>query len=218
LITKQNQEWQKVGAFGDCGVFAFYPNKQITTGEGGIIVTNSVNITKLCKSLRNQGRSDDEVWLQHVRLGYNYRISDINCALGVSQLERINEIIVKRENIAKLYNKKLIEIEELIIPEFEENKIISWFVYVVRLKDDYSQEDRNLIMNELKEKGIGCSNYFPPIHLQPYYRNMFCYKKGEYPITEKASERTIALPFYNNLKEEQIDYVYENLKRIIHSL
>jgi len=122
------------------------------------------------------------------------------------------------ENIAKLYNKKLIEIEELIIPEFEENKIISWFVYVVRLKDDYSQEDRNLIMNELKEKGIGCSNYFPPIHLQPYYRNMFCYKKGEYPITEKASERTIALPFYNNLKEEQIDYVYENLKRIIHSL
>ena len=168
--------------------------------------------------MRNQGRSEDGAWLQHERLGYNYRISDINCALGIAQLERIDEILAKREKVAKLYNERLKEIEELIIPEFEENKKISWFVYVVRLIDKYSRRDRDLILAKLKEEGIGCSNYFTPIHLQPFYRKMFGYKKGDFPITEKVSERTIALPFYNNLKEEQIDYVCKNLKEIFHSL
>jgi len=214
----KNNNWQKVGTFGDCGVFAFYPNKQITTGEGGMIVTNDENIYKLCRSMRNQGRSEDGAWLQHERLGYNYRLSDINCALGIAQLERINEILDKREKVATLYNEKLRDIEELIIPHFEENKKISWFVYVVRLANQFSQEDRGFILNKLKEKGIGCSNYFSPIHLQPFYRKMFGYQKGDFPVTEKVSERTIALPFYNNLKEEQIDYVCESLKEIIHSL
>ncbi len=209
------ETWKKVGTFGDCGVFAFYPNKQITTGEGGMIVTDDENIYKLCRSMRNQGRSEDRAWLQHERLGYNYRISDINCALGIAQLERINEILDKREKVAKLYNEKLKDIEELIIPHFEENKKISWFVYVVRLANRFSREDRDLILNKLKENGIGCSNYFSPIHLQPLYRKMFGYKKGDFPITEKVSERTIALPFYNNLKEEQIDYVCKNLKEIL---
>jgi len=212
---RKNKFWRKMGTFGDCGVFAFYPNKQITTGEGGMIVTDDESICKLCISMRNQGRSDNGSWLQHERLGYNYRLSDINCALGIAQLERIDEILAKRERIARLYNERLKEIEELIVPQLENNKKISWFVYVVRLTDKYSMEDRNLILNKLREKGIGCSNYFTPIHLQPFYREMFGYKKGDFPITEKVSERTIALPFYNNLREEQIDYICKNLKKII---
>ncbi len=214
----KNNLWKKVGTIGDCSVFAFYPNKQITTGEGGMIVTDDENIYRLCRSMRNQGRSDNESWLQHERLGYNYRLSDINCALGIAQLERIDEILAKRERVARLYNERLKKIEELIIPQLENNKKISWFVYVVRLTDKYSMEDRDLILNKLREKGIGCSNYFTPIHLQPFYRKMFGYKKGDFPITEKISERTIALPFYNNLREKQIDYICENLKKIIQSL
>lgn len=210
--------WQKVGTFGDCGVFAFYPNKQITMGEGGIIVTDDENIYKLCRCLRNQGRSENDDWLKHEQLGYNYRVSDINCALGLAQLERIDEILAKREKVAGLYNMRLKNIEEVIIPHFEKNKKISWFVYVVRLADKYSKEDRDLILNKIKEKHIGCSNYFPPIHLQPFYRKIFGYKKGDFPITEKVSERTIALPFYNNLKEDQINYVCDNLIKIIRSL
>ncbi len=217
-ITRKDKIWKKVGTFGDCGVFAFYPNKQITTGEGGIIVSDDENIYKLCKSMRNQGRSENGGWLQHQRLGYNYRISDINCALGIAQLKRIDEILAKRERAAKLYNERLKEIEEITIPQFEENKKISWFVYVVRLIYKYSKEDRDLILNKLKEKGIACSNYFSPIHLQPFYRKMFGYKKGDFPVTERVSERTIALPFFNNLKEDQIDCVCENLKKIIFSL
>ncbi len=211
----EDKEWKKVGTFGDCAVFAFYPNKQMTTGEGGMIVTDDENIYKLCRSIRNQGRSEDGAWLQHVRLGFNYRISDINCALGIAQLERIDEMLAKREKVARLYNARLKEINGLIIPQFEKNKKISWFVYVVRLTDNFLHEDRDFILDKLREKGIGCSNYFTPIHLQPFYRKMYGYRKGDYPVTEKISERTIALPFYNNLKEEQINYVCENLNKIM---
>lgn len=217
--TKEDEEiWKKVGSFGECGVFAFYPNKQMTTGEGGMIVTDDEDIYKLCRSMRNQGRSDDGSWLQHERLGFNYRMSDINCALGIAQLERIDEILTKRERVAKLYNKKLGEVEEIIIPQFEENKKISWFVYVVRLADKFSQKHRDYVLEKQRHKGIGCSNYFTPIHLQPFYRKMFGFTKGDFPVTEKVSARTIALPFYNNLKEEQIDYVCENLINIIKSI
>jgi len=210
--------WKKVGAFGDCGVFAFYPNKQMTTGEGGMIVTDDKKIYKLCRSMRNQGRSEDGAWLQHERLGFNYRISDINCALGIAQLERIDEILARRERATRSYNEHLKDVEELILPHFEENKKISWFVYVVRLQDKYSREDRDWILEKLKEKGIGCSNYFSPIHLQPLYLKMFGYKEGDFPVTEKVSERTIALPFFNNLKKEEIGYVCENLLTIIRTL
>jgi len=215
---KKQAEWKKVGTFGDCGVFAFYPNKQMTTGEGGMIVTDDENIYKLCRSMRNQGRGEGGAWLQHERLGYNYRISDINCALGIAQLERIEEILAKREKVARIYNEKLSDVEELILPHFEKHKRISWFVYVVRLKDRFTQEDRDMILRKLKEKGIGCSNYFSPIHLQPFYKKMFGYKEGDFPVTEKVSKRTIALPFFNNLKEDEIDYVCENLKEIIAGL
>ena len=213
-----DKKWRKLGTFGDCGVFAFYPNKQMTTGEGGMIVTDNENIYKLCRSMRNLGRSEDGAWLQHERLGFNYRISDINCALGIAQLERIDEMLAKREKVARLYNERLKEIDGLIIPQFEKNKKISWFVYVVRLADNFSQEDRDFILDKLREKGIGCSNYFTPIHLQPFYRKMYGYRKGDYPVTEKVSNRTIALPFYNNLKEYQIHYVCDNLIKIIRKI
>jgi perosamine synthetase len=215
---KKQAGWKKAGTFGECGVFAFYPNKQMTTGEGGMIVTDDKKIYNLCRSMRNQGRSEEGTWLQHERLGFNYRMSDINCALGIAQLERIEEILKKRENVARAYNERLKDCDEVICPHFENNKKISWFVYVVGLQDKYARKDRDKVLEELRKKGIGCSNYFTPIHLQPFYRKMFGYKEGDFPVTEKVSERTIALPFYNNLKEEQIDYVCDNLKNILNSL
>lgn len=202
---------QKVGSFGKAGVFAFYPNKQITTGEGGMIVTNDEQVARLSKSLRNQGRREDGHWLAHERLGYNYRLSDINCALGIAQLERLEEILARRERVAQMYNQKLKNLRDVKIPYISHNVKVSWFVYVIRLADFLSKR-RNQIINRLKQNGVSCSNYFAPIHLQPFYVKMFGYKKGDFPVTEHASERTIALPFYNNLREEQIDYIVNELK------
>ncbi len=206
---------QKVGTFGDCGVFAFYPNKQMTTGEGGIIVTNDENIASLCRSLRNQGRDDNSGWLAHARLGYNYRLSDINCALGLAQLERIDEMLTKRSQVAEMYNQRLKDVKVIKAPSLAKGITMSWFVYVVLLDEGYQQEDRDKILLALREKGVGCNNYFSPVHLQPFYRNLFGYKKGDFPVTESISARTIALPFYNNLQEQQIDYVAESLKTLL---
>jgi len=211
-------EWKgkKVGRFGKIGVFAFYPNKQITTGEGGMVVTNNGRIAELCKSFRNQGRSENGGWLAHARLGYNYRLSDINCALGLAQLKRIDEILRKRKEVAALYNKKLKNIEEIRIPDGEGalcNR--SWFVYVIQLRNGFSRHDRDNILKGLRSAGISCNNYFTPIHLQPFYKKLFGYKKGDFPITEHVSERTIALPFFNRLTEKQIDYVVGNLIRLL---
>ena len=206
---------EKAGTLGDCGVFAFYPNKQMTTGEGGVVVTDNENIALLCRSLRNQGRDDDSSWLAHARLGYNYRLSDINCALGLAQLERIDEILEKRARVAEMYNQRIKDAEGIRIPFVSGNIKMSWFVYVVLLEERYDREDRDRILLGLRERGIGCNNYFVPIHLQPFYMEMFGYKKGDFPITEYTAERTIALPFYNNLQEQQIDYVVSNLKTLL---
>ncbi len=200
---------KKCGSFGEAGIFSFYPNKQITTGEGGMIVTNDKKIAQLCKSYRNQGRDKMKKewnWLFHPRIGYNYRLSDINCALGIAQLSRIKEIIKKRNKVAQLYNKKLKDIPGIEIPYIDPKVKMSWFVYVIKV-----QKNRDKILKELKKKGIGCSNYFSPIHLQPCYN----YKKGSFPVTEDISKRTIALPFYNNLKEKEINYVVKTLKNIL---
>lgn len=206
---------KRVGTFGAVGVFAFYPNKQMTTGEGGMIVTDDETIAALCRSLRNQGRGENGGWLAHERLGYNYRLSDINCALGVAQLERIDELLEKRAMVAALYNAKLETMEELHTPIISKDATISWFVYVVRLADRYSRDDRDRILEGLRAAGIGCNNYFTPIHLQPFYRERFGFKEEDFPVTEHVSKRTIALPFFNNLTEEQIDYVVDNLKRLL---
>jgi len=188
-----------VGTKGDCAVFAFYPNKQITTGEGGMIVTDDYEIYRDCKSMRNQGREGDEF----VRLGYNYRLSDINCAIGLAQLERIEEILQKRRQVAGWYKERLKDIDWIIVPEDRK----SWFVYVIRVK-----KDRDQLMSKLQERGIGCRNYFHPIHLTPFYLREFGYKRGDFPVAEMVARETIALPFFNNLKEKEVDYVCEILQ------
>jgi perosamine synthetase len=210
---------KKAGGFGDAGAFAFYPNKQITTGEGAVVVTDNKKIASLCISMRNQGREPAKnEWLDHVRLGYNYRISDINCTLGIAQMERIDEILAKRAKVADRYNRWLREIDEIELPYISPEVKISWFVYVVKLKKPFGRTRRDRILAGLRKKGIECSNYFSPIHLQPFYRKMFGHKIGDFPVTESVSERTIALPFYNNLGVEKIDYVVKTLKRVIYEV
>lgn len=207
---------KKAGSFGVAGAFAFYPNKQITTGEGGVIVTNDENIYKLSRSMRNQGGGEEETWLYHTRLGYNYRISDINCALGISQLGRLDEIIGKRNNVATIYTKRLSEISEVVVPYVSPDTTkMSWFVYVIRLTDKFSKFERDHIIEELGKRDIQTRNYFEAIHLQPFYVEQFGFKEGDFPITEFVSERTIALPFYTTMTEEDIDYVVNNLKEVI---
>lgn len=207
---------RKVGSFGNCGVFAFYPNKQITTAEGGMVVTNDEKIAKLCQSMRNQGRDEGDAWLSHSRLGYNYRMTEMSAALGVAQMDRVDEMLEKRQKVANLYNKRLSEIEGIKIPYIAPNVKMSWFVYIIRLDDKrFLKEDRDQIMKELKARGINCRDYFPPIHLEPFYVKTFGYKKGSFPLTEKVSGLTIALPFYNNLTEKEINYICSSLDNII---
>ena len=198
------------GSLGEVGVFAFYPNKQITTGEGGILVTDDEELARLARSMRNQGRGESGEWLDHERLGYNFRMDELSAALGCSQMERIEEILDKRAKVAEMYGEKLAEVEEVQVPYIAPYvSRMSWFVYVVRLERGI---DRNKVIKYLNEEGVQCKPYFTPIHLQPFYRKMFGYTEGDFPITEKVTGRTIALPFFNNLKEEQIDYVVEKLK------
>lgn len=205
---------RKCGSFGDVGLFAFYPNKQITTGEGGVLLTNSEDLASIAKSLRNQGREEGGSWLQHKRLGYNYRMSDINAALGISQLNRINELIDKRRKVKQRYEEYFKELFDkgLLIRQKElKNSFTSPFVYVLRLSKEFDKRHRDNLLKYLGTHGIQSSNYFTPIHLQPFYQNLG-WRYGDLPITEKVSERTIALPFFNNLKENEIGYVYENIK------
>jgi perosamine synthetase len=199
----------KVGRLGDAGVFAFYPNKQMTTGEGGIIVTDDEEIYKLCSSLRNQGRGEDGLWLSHVRLGWNYRMDEMSAALGVAQLERIDEILAARERVAASYLKIFSEVPGVIVPEIDPRAGMSWFVFVIRFAEQY---DRDLIMERLSKRGIGCRPYFTPIHLQPFYVEQYGYKPGDFPVTERVGEGTLAIPFFNHLSEEQIDAVVEAVK------
>lgn len=215
-----SRKGRKCGSFGDAGLFAFYPNKQITTGEGGILVTNNEKLAALARSLRNQGRDEDAGWLQHARLGYNYRISDINCALGIAQMKRIDEIIAKRRKVKEIYDaqfKNLFEKEILVPQEVPEDCFLSPFVYVLRMVDRFDQKDRDELLKHLIKKGIGCSNYFTPIHLQPHYQALG-WKYGDMPITEKVSERTIALPFFNNLEENQIAIITTAVKNAFGSV
>jgi perosamine synthetase len=215
-LRPSNGQWTKAGKLGDIGVISFYPNKQITTGEGGLIITNSKKIADFCRSIKNQGRAVGvDAQYPFVRLGYNYRLSDINCALGIAQFERLEEILAKRKYVAENYTKLLKDEKSIKIPRVARNVKLSWFVYVVQLSDKYTRKDRDLLINELTQRGVACSNYFPPIHLQPFYRKMFGFKPGDFPVTEKVSERTIALPFYNNLSLDNIVKTVNALKSIL---
>ena len=210
---------RRAGTFGECGLFAFYPNKQMTTGEGGVIVTNREDVYHLAKSMRNQGRAVNGAWLQHERLGYNYRLSDVNCALGISQLSRLDALLKKRHEVAMAYHDALKALSgSLSLQHIEPEVTISWFVYVVHLNERFSQAQRDRILEILRTKGIGCSNYFSPIHLQPYIAKMFGHKPGDFPVTEKISARSIALPFFNQLRPEQIGQVVDALREAIHQI
>ncbi len=200
------------GTLGRAATFAFYPNKQMTTGEGGMIVTDDADLAALGRSMRNQGRDEGGGWLAHARLGYNFRISDINCALGLAQLARLGEFLEARARVASRYLEQLAEVEELVLPAPYADGELSWFVFVVRLADRFSQDQRDAVLDDLRGRGIGCSNYFSPIHLQPFYRERFGYKPGDFPVCEAVSARTLALPFYNRLSEADQDRVVEELK------
>jgi perosamine synthetase len=210
---------QLAGSLGQSGCFAFYPNKQITTGEGGALVTNDERVARLARSWRNQGRGDGGAWLQHERLGYNYRLSDINCALGLGQLSRLAEILSSRARVASWYGEMLASVAEVIPPApATAGTEISWFVYVVRLRDEFSREERDRVLELLRGDGIGCNNYFAPIHLQDFYRERFGFRRGDFPVTEHVADRTIALPFFNHLSQGQVERVVSSLARAIGSI
>ena len=203
---------RKVGTLGQVSTFAFYPNKQMTTGEGGMIVTDDEKIAQMCASLRNQGRDVGAGWLAHARLGYNYRLADINCALGIEQLKRLDSFIIKRRQVAQWYNQLLADEDRVIVPVEPSGCSVSWFVYVIRLCDDFDVTQRDKILGHLRENGIGCNNYFTPIHLQPYIAKQLNCREGDFPITEKVAQRTIALPFCNNISRQQAKTVCAVLK------
>lgn len=203
------------GALGEAGVFGFYPNKQMTTGEGGMVVTNNDDIAFMVRSLRNQGRDPDGGWLAHPRLGYNYRMTDIQAALGTVQVRRFDEILAQRDRVAGLYRERLADERRLTLQRIPAECRISWFVFVVRLSDSYDRAQRDGILRKLQSQGIGCSVYFPPIHLQPFYQEQFGYRQGDFPITEALSDRTMALPFHNHLTEAEIDRVVKALRALL---
>jgi perosamine synthetase len=209
---------KKVGTFGTMSTFAFYPNKQMTTGEGGMIVTDDDNLADLCVSLRNQGRGKAGTWLAHERLGYNYRLSDINCALGIAQLARLDEFIQKRDNVARTYQKLIADDDRIITPQNPPDSTMSWFVFVIRLAEGYTADQRDALLQDMRQKGIQVSNYFPPVHLQPFMAEKFGFKTGDFPITESIAQRTIALPFYNNLSQQDAELVCTELKSSLDNL
>ena len=206
---------RKAGTFGHAGVFGFYPNKQVTTGEGGMIVTDDERLAHLCRSIRNQGRDPDAGWLAHARLGYNFRLPEMNCALGRVQIARADEILAKRARVAGWYRQRLRDEHRVILARCHPDVQMTWFVMVVRLVESYDQADRDRILTQLAERGIGCSNYFTPIHLQPFYVERFGYRPGDFPICEALSDRTIALPFHGLLTEDQVNYVCQTLKSLL---
>jgi len=207
---------KKVGTFGETAVFAFYPNKQMTTGEGGMIVTNSKKVYEQCCSLRNQGRTPNMQWLDHKYLGYNYRLDEMSAALGISQLDKLDFIISKRQQIASLYNKYLASYSDLVqFPKTMKGNKHTWFVYVIKLLP--KRVNRDKVIKELSKKGISSKPYLPSIHLFDFYKKSFGYKKGDFPIAEEISAYSIALPFYIGLKENDIKYIVNKLINIIKS-
>jgi perosamine synthetase len=204
---------RKAGTLGDVAVFAFYPNKQMTTGEGGMIVTDREDWAMLYRSLRNQGRDVFDAWLNHTRLGYNYRLDEMSAALGLSQLRRIDDLLSKRERVAEWYNERLADVEGVEIPYVSATTTrMSWFVYVVRVSP---QVGRARVMQALKKKGIPSRPYFTPIHLQPFYVEKFGYRRGDFPVTDEAGDTCLALPFSGIMTEVQVEAVCEGLREAI---
>ncbi len=204
----------RTGTFGDAAAFAFYPNKQITTGEGGMLVTNDHSIAALCRSLRNQGRDENSPWLRHARLGYNYRLSDLHCALGVAQMERVDELLAARSDVAAMYSHALAGIPELLPARDPADVRRSWFAYVIRLRDSHAWR-RDDVIAKLRGRGIECQAYFPPIHQQPYFRELSGMAVHRLPHTEAASRQCIALPFFSFMTNEQVSEVSFAVRQIL---
>lgn len=191
------------GTIGQAGVYAFYPNKQMTTGEGGIIVTNSKKINDLCVSMRNQGRNNRNDWLTHERIGYNYRMDEMSASLGVTQLKKLDWMVGEKRKIASWYHEALNGNPAITLPKIGLDRTHSWFVYVIRV----TKESRNKIIDKLAKMNIHTKPYLPVIHLQPFMKKMFNYHVGDFPTAEKISSQTIALPFYIGLTKNDIQYI-----------
>ncbi|MGA2212756.1 MAG: DegT/DnrJ/EryC1/StrS family aminotransferase [Bryobacteraceae bacterium] len=204
-----------VGGMGALGVFGFYPNKPITTGEGGMVVTRDSVLAEKIRALRNQGREASDDWTEHRLLGYNYRLSEINCALGLSQMKRLGAILERREAVAMGYAKELRTNPDVSPPPVSiPDGRLCWFVYVVRLSARFTQPARDAIWRQLNSHGIGCGRYFAPLHQQPLFAP-FVNRGNDLSVTEQVAARTLALPFFNTLTEEQIIEVCGALRETI---
>ena len=205
---------RQAGTLGDMGVFAFYPNKQITTAEGGMVVTNNDTYAEMMRALRNQGRAPGDTWLQHSYLGYNYRMDELSAVLGKVQMTRLDEILEKRARVAGWYRARLKDMTLLEIPEVAATTTkMSWFVYVIRVAPGIDRDD---VIRRLSEEGIPGRPYFAPIHLQLYMIDMFGYQPGDYPITEDLGNRGIAIPFSSVMTEEQVETVCQALAKVLY--
>ena len=203
----------KVGTFGDAALFAFYPNKQITTGEGGILVTSDATMARRARILRSQAKDDSLDWAgQHTEIGYSYRIADINCALGTSQLSRINSILEQREKLAASYDAQLRDHPGILPPKSDcSYGRISWFTYVVQVAKGYTRpnrmrEARDRVWQSLLDRGIGAGRYFAPLHTQPVLQGLYR-QSGSLTVTESVAGRVLALPFFVGMTENEIDEV-----------
>jgi dTDP-4-amino-4,6-dideoxygalactose transaminase len=207
---------RKAGTLGDFGVFAFYPNKQMTTGEGAVIITEDDQAADMMRALRNQGRSPGDTWLQHTYLGYNYRLDEMSAALGALQASRLDSMINKRARVASWYSERLTRIPGIEVPSIATYTTrMSWFVYVIRFSKGL---DRDNIAQKLGERGVPARPYFVPIHQQPYMVTRFGYQDGDFPITEDLGQRSLAIPFSSVMTEEQVDYVCQSIGDVIRNL
>ncbi len=196
---------KKAGTFGVSSVFAFYPNKQMTTGEGGMVVTNSKKIDEMCRSLRNQGRTPNMQWLDHAYLGYNYRMDEMSAAVGLAQIENIDFLISERKRLADMYHKALGPLSQIVeVPYTAPGATHTWFVYVVRIKNPRINRDQ--VINDLAKVGVQTKPYLPAIHLFEFYKKLG-HRRGDHPICERASASTIALPFYIGLKAGDVKHI-----------
>ncbi len=204
---------RSAGSLGDIGVMAFYPNKQMTTGEGGVIVTNNQAWAEAVRSLRNQGRKPGGLWLEHDRLGYNYRLDEMSAAIGLAQARRLPELLEKRKRVAFWYEERLRDVESIRFPQIAPYTTSpSWFVYVIRILPP-AQRDR--VIEHLAKEGIPSRKYFSPIHLQSFYRSRFGYQPGDYPVTERLGDQSLALPFSSVMTEEQVETVCFALRKAL---
>jgi perosamine synthetase len=193
------------GRWGNTGTFAFYPNKQMTTGEGGMVLTDDDDIAREVSSLRSQGRSDDGSWLRHQRIGYNYRLDELSAAVGLAQLRRLDELLQKREAVAAMYTERLRGIHGIApLPPPRSGMNVSWFIYVIRVGEGIG---RDALAARLTTRGIPTRPYFWPIHLQPPYLERFGFEPGAYPHAEAAGNSLLALPFHGKLTEDEVDYI-----------